>query len=125
MSTTLVTGGGIVNFCLVRNFDKSSSKMAALNERLVLEANLCIVYSSAFLVNKKSGAQAHDTGSQDCYDRWNRAVFYPSDPVFEVVRIVSTCFQKIAGITGVVDSDPNDRNDYMEAKFNIQLCRYT
>ena len=33
--------------------------------------------SSAFLVNKKSGAKVHDKGS---HDRWNGARLYPRDP---------------------------------------------
>ena len=37
----------------------------------------------------------------------------PAILIFAFVRIVSTCFQKIAG---VVHSDPNDRNDYMETR---------
>ena len=44
----------------------------------------------------------------------------PAIVIFAVVRIVSTCFQKIAGIAvmaGVVHSDPNDRNNYMETRF--------
>ena len=39
--------------------------------------------------------------------------------IFAVAWIVSTCFQKIAGIAeiaGVVHSDPNDRNDYMATR---------
>ena len=40
----------------------------------------------------------------------------PAILIFAVVRI---CFEKIAGIAmiaGVVHSDPNDRNDYMETR---------
>ena len=73
-------GDGIVYFCLARDFDKNSSKMAAWNERLVLEANLYTLRSSAFMANKKSGAKAHCKGSPDRCNRWNRARFYPSDP---------------------------------------------
>ena len=41
--------------------------------------------------------------------------------IFAVVRIVSTCFQKIAGIAGVVHSDPNDGSDYMETRLKLFL----
>ena len=72
--------------------------------------------SSAFLVNKTTGAKAQYKGSQDRCNRWNREGSIPAILIFAVVRIVSTCFQKIAGIAGVVHSDPNDRNDYMETR---------
>ena len=91
--------------------------------RLVLEPDLCIMCSSVLLVNKQSGAKAHYKGSQNRCNRWNRARSIPA--IFAVVRIVSRCFQNIAGIAdiaGVVHSDPNDRNDYMETRLN-SCCR--
>ena len=36
--------------------------------------------------------------------------------IVAIARIVRACFHKIAGIAGVVHSDPNDRNDYMETR---------
>ena len=44
----------------------------------------------------------------------------PEILIFAVVSIVSTCFQRIAGLAGVVHSDPNDRSDYMEPRLT---CR--
>ena len=49
----------------------------------------------------------------------------PAILIFEVVRIVSTCFKKIVRITviaGVAHSDPNDRNDYMETR--LKTCEW-
>ena len=80
LSTTLAIGDEIFYICLARYFDTNSSAMAAWNERVILEANLYTMCSSAFLANKKSGAIAHNKGSQDRCNRWNRARFYPSDP---------------------------------------------
>ena len=41
--------------------------------------------------------------------------------IVAIARIVRACFHKIAGIAGVVHSDPNDRNDYMETRLKISL----
>ncbi len=58
-------------------------------------------------------------------DRWWIAgieqVSIPAILIVAIARIVHACFHKIAGIVGiagVVHSDPNDRNDYMETRLN-------
>ena len=44
--------------------------------------------------------------------------------IVAITRIVRACFHKIAGIAGVVHSDPNDRNEYMETRLKV-LCHRT
>ena len=36
--------------------------------------------------------------------------------IVAILRFVCAYFHEIAGIAGVVHSDPNDRNDYMETR---------
>ena len=36
--------------------------------------------------------------------------------IVAIARIIRACFHKISGIAGVVHSNPNDRNDYMETR---------
>ena len=40
-----------------------------------------------------------------------------------IARIVHASFHKIAGITGVVHNDPNDRNDYMETRLKYRVSQ--
>ena len=87
--------------------------------RLVLGANLCRMCSSAFLVNKKLARKLMTRVHRIAAIIGIEQGSIPAILIFAVVRIVSTCFQKIAGIAvivGVVHSDSNDRNDYMETR---------
>ena len=39
--------------------------------------------------------------------------------IIAITRIVCVCFHKMAGIVGVVHSNPNDPNHYMETRLDI------
>ena len=93
--------------------------MAAWNERLILEANLtqCARLPSWSTRNltRKLMTRVHRIAAVAGIEQGS----IPAILIFAVVWIVDTCFQKIAGIAviaGVVHSDPNIRNDYMEAR---------
>ena len=116
---TPAIGDGIIYICLVQDFDKNSSRMAAWNERLVLEANLYAMCLSTFLLARslaqKLMTRSHKIGTIAGIEQGSIPVIV----IFPVARIVSTCFQKIAGIaviTGVIHSNPDDRNKYMETR---------
>ena len=62
----------------------------------------------------------NDSSDADRCDRWWIAGIEQCSIlailIVAIARIVRACFHKTAGIAGVVHSDPNDRNDYMETR---------
>ena len=65
----------------------------------------------------------NDSSDPDRCDGWLTAVIEIGSMlvilIVAIARIIRACFHKIAGVTGVVNSNPEDRNDYMEMETRL------